>query len=126
MSKEIEELQQQVTWWRDQYNQLYIDYLTLKSADVETLRSRVVMEVFRHRFTQDAETSVKEAQTLIDFINSVPAPVTVPDVRGRVKVGKKRAVNPHRFKAVIGGAKKKSGSKRKYTKRSKFWAKKKK
>ena len=100
------------------YEKAYKEYLV---ADTIRLRERIVLEIFKHRPKYTAEMTTAAALTLINFIENK----TIPESVGREP-------SLHEFEVFLPKEIKKRGRKgkavtirRKYTKKSKFWAKKK-
>ena len=97
------------------YEKAYKDLLT---SDNLGMRERIVLEVFRNRPKYTAEMTTAAALTLINFIENK----TIPESVGR------GLSLPTEFEVFLPKIKKKGkkiGKRRKYTKKSKYWTKKK-
>jgi len=94
-------------------------YKELWAGDTMGLRERIVLEVFRHRPKYTAGMATAAAVTLINFIENTMK--TIPK-----SVGREPSL-PMDFEVFLPRDKKrnKKVGKRKYTKKSKFWVKKK-
>ena len=108
------------------YEKAYKDLLT---SDNLGMRERIVLEVFRNRLKYTAEMTTAAALTLINFIENK----TIPESVGRepslheFEVFLPKAKKQKEGKTYVGpsGRKYTKVGKRKYIKKSKFWAKKK-
>ena len=92
-------------------------YRELLAGDTLSIRERIVLEVLKHRPKYTAEMTTAAALTLINFIENKTIPKSV---------GREPSL-PMDFEVFLPRDKKrnKKVGKRKYTKKSKFWVKKK-
>ena len=93
-------------------------YKELLAGDTLGLRERIVLEIFRHRPKYTAGMATAAAVTLINFVENAFVPKNV---------GRSPSL-PMDFEVFLPKAKKKDSKiskRRKYTKKSKYWAEKK-